>query len=353
MIILYRHIAKSVIVATLVVLALVISLTFFVGLLTELRDVGTGDYGFSQAVSHVVLQLPYNSYQFFPMSMLLGGIIGLGMLATHHELMVMRASGVSIVQIIFAVMLAAIVMIFAATLLGEGLSPKGNHLAQTHKETEQNKGQAVLTATGVWMHQQNSFLHVERILGESHLEGVTRYEFDNVNRLLAASFAASLDYDHNRWLARNVSVTSFGHDKTTHQEFKTATWDLQLNPHQLNVGFIEPGEMSLKSLHSYMHHLKSNKLQSIDFEFAFWKRLLQPLATLVMILLAIPFVFAGPRSVTLGWRILFGVIVGFAFYTFNAFLAQLSIVFQLPPFASALLPILLFGVVGALLVRKV
>lgn len=344
--ILYRYLARSVVMATLGVVALVMSLTFFIGLLTELRDVGTGDYGFPQAILHVLLQLPNNIYQFFPMCMLLGGIVGLGILTANNELMVMRASGISMRKIIFSVLSAACMLVMLVTLLGEGIAPKANFIADTHKDSEENNGQAVLTASGVWIHQGNNFLQIKRVIGQAHLEGVTRYEFDDAHHLLATYFAESLDYVHQQWTSPEWVKTTFGHEKTSHQHFTHVTWDLTLNPNQINVGFIEPSEMSLTTLAHYTAHLKRNKTQATDFEFAFWKRLLQPLATLVMILLAVPFVFGPPRSVTMGWRILLGVLVGFGFYTFNAFLGQMSMVFQLSPFAAALLPIVLFGAVG-------
>ena len=76
-----------------------IALVFVINLLDELRDVGTGDYGFLQALIHVVLELPHNMYQYFPMMVLMGGVLGLGILATHQELVVMRTAGFSVRKI--------------------------------------------------------------------------------------------------------------------------------------------------------------------------------------------------------------------------------------------------------------
>ena len=83
-----------------------------------------------------------------------------------------------------------------------------------------------------------------------------------------------------------------------------------------------------------------------------WKRIFQPLTTLVMILLAIPFVLGSSRSVTMGWRVLFGIVFGFTFYILNAFLGQFSVVFQLSPLLAAILPTVLFAVLGVILALK-
>jgi len=99
MTILQRYIIKTVLTATALVVLVMVGLIFLVDVLDELRDVGTGDYGFPQALLHVVLLMPHNLYQFFPMMVLLGGVIGLGILASHQELVVMRAAGVQSVKL--------------------------------------------------------------------------------------------------------------------------------------------------------------------------------------------------------------------------------------------------------------
>lgn len=103
--ILPRHIAKTVILATLLVMLVVAGLSYFIGLLDELRNIGEGDYGVLQAALHALFEVPYNLYQFFPMLVLLGGLLGLGILSSHQELIVMRVSGFSIRKIMFSVLM--------------------------------------------------------------------------------------------------------------------------------------------------------------------------------------------------------------------------------------------------------
>lgn len=341
-----RYIAKNVIYSTLLVLLVVGVLTFIIGLLNELRDTGVGYYGFGQAVLHVLLLLPHTLYQFFPMLILLGGVLGLGVLASNQELIVMRVSGVSAAQITWAVINAALVIIVIATLVGELIAPRADYLADKHKSAAQNSGQVVATNSGIWIHEGNNFLHIDRVFGREHLEGVTRYEFDNAHHLLAAYYAASMDYEKGHWVLRDVVKTTFKKDTTRSQSFSQSTWDLALKPGLLNVGLMEPEEMSLFKLSTYSRYLRQNSLQAEKYQFEFWRRAFQPLTTLLMILLAVPFVFIAPRSGNMGVRILFAVIIGFAFYILNAFLGQFSILFQIPPFFAAIFPLFVFSLLG-------
>lgn len=351
--ILYRYIAKTIVMTTLLVVLIVMGLAFFVTLLGELKDIGIGDYNFIQAVAHTVLRLPYNLYLFFPMLILVGGVMGLGMLSSSRELIVMRASGMSIKQIISAVLIAAGILIFFATFIGEYVAPQANFVADTHKDSAQNLGQAVATASGVWIHEGTNFLHIEKVIGLKHLEGVSRYEFNAQHELLASYYAKTLDYQDGQWQSRDVVKTNFLKNHTASQQIATGVWQLPLKPNLLNVGLLAPEDMSLRGLRVYAKHLSENKLQATQFQFEFWKRIFQPFTTLIMILLAIPFVFGAPRSTALGWRIALGVLIGFVFYILNALLGQFSVVYQVSPFIAALLPTLLFAAVGWGLLRRV
>lgn len=348
-----RYIAQSVILATLLVMAIVLGLAFFINLLGELRDIGVGDYGLMQAAMHALLELPYNIYAFYPMLVLLGGLLGLSMLATHQELIIMRVSGVSIRKIMGAVFAAAIVLIAIGMFIGEVIAPRSHYLADMHKSSDQSGGQAVITAAGLWVHEGNSFVHIARVMAHQHLEGVTRYEFNDQHRLLASYYAKTMDYRDGHWKLHDLSKTTFTTDHTQSEQLPEATWNLTLNPSILSIGLLEPEEMPLTKFFDYTNHLKKNGLQATEFQFSFWKRVLQPLTILIMLFLAVPFVFTAPRSINLGWQMVLGVVVGFVFYILDSLLGQLSIVYQLPPFFAALLPILLFAGVGYLLMCRI
>jgi lipopolysaccharide export system permease protein len=340
-----RYIVRTVIQATALVTLVVIGLIFLINFLGELRDIG-GDYTFLQAFIHVVLELPHNLYQFFPMLVLLGGILGLGVLASHQELMVMRSSGVTLLRFAVTAMVAAILMFLVAVIIGEGIAPRATFMAESMKKSALNGGQAIATTEGVWIHEGNNFLHIDQVIGRHHLEGVTRYEFDSAHRLLAAYYAESLDYEHKQWQLHNVVKTTFTANQAHSQVMAMTTWNLVLNPNLLNVGYIEPNEMSLHSLKEYIQQLEKNGLQASQFQLEFWKRVFQPLTIIVMMLLAVPFVLRAPRAVTMGWRVLYGISLGFIFYIFNAFFGQFSIVFQFSPILAAIFPTLLFAVLG-------
>ena len=67
-----------------------------------------------------------------------------------------------------------------------------------------------------------------------------------------------------------------------------------------------------------------------QFEFSFWQRLFQPLTTVLMICLGIPFIFGSLRTASMGSRVLLGVVVGFCFYIMNHFFGPITMVYRRP-----------------------
>ena len=61
-----RYIFRTVATTTLVTLLALLLLEFFLSLLAELEDVGTGGYGFVAALRYLVLVQPQRLYELFP-----------------------------------------------------------------------------------------------------------------------------------------------------------------------------------------------------------------------------------------------------------------------------------------------
>jgi lipopolysaccharide export system permease protein len=110
--------------------------------------------------------------------------------------------------------------------------------------------------------------------------------------------------------------------------------------------------MTLGGLIKYSRYLEKNGLRSTQYRYEFWERVFTPLASLVMIFIAIPFVLGAFRQSAMGLRLMAGVIAGFAFFILNAFLGQLCIVYQIPPPLAALFPIMLFGLLGFFMTKN-
>lgn len=71
-----------------------------------------------------------------------------------------------------------------------------------------------------------------------------------------------------------------------------------------------------------------------------------------MMLMALSFVFGPLRSVTMGARVISGVIAGFAFYISSEFFGPLTLVYGIPPVFGAVAPSIVFFIVAVMLLNR-
>ncbi len=249
----------------------------------------------------------------------------------------------------WAVIKAAVLMLIVMTLIGEWLGPHATQYAEKHKAIAMSGGQTLGTQAGVWIRDGNNFIHIGVVMHGRLLRDVTRYEFAN-HHLVLASHADSGEFEQGHWHFKQVMESHIDTTRVTSQVLPTQIWDVSFDPRLLNLAIMNPEQQSLPKLYAYVNYLKDTDQSSNQSDFVFWKRIFQPLATLVMICLSVPFVFGPLRSTTMGFRILLGVVVGFGFYMLNEFFGPLSMVFQLPPIVAAATPPLLFLLGGGFLI---
>lgn len=348
-----RYLITAIIKATLAVFLIALAVDLFVEFANEIKNVGDGHYGLAQALLYVPMIVPTDIYSLFPMIGLLGVLIGLGSLSSSNELIVMRASGLSIFNIMFAVLISAVMIGVVALTLGEVLSPKLSSQAKNFKQFAITGNQAVETSNGVWMHVGNDFFNIAHVVARARWLGVTRYHFDHQNKLIAEDWAESVEYRDKQWVASAVSETQIFDDHTQSVQLSSQIWPITLTPTVLAYGFDDTQQMSLSKLHSFVHYRNQAKLPSSRYLLDFWQRVFQPVAMLVMMMLAVPFVFVSARSGNIGVRILVGVIVSMSFYLISQLLGQFSIVYRVPAWIGAFLPIAIFFMLGTWLLRRV
>lgn len=348
-----KYIAKTVLLSIGLVTLMLAGLQIFILFVNQLDNLGKGDYDIIQAAWFVCLQMPYQVYLFFPMASLLGCLIGLGVLANNHELIVMRASGMSIMQVTQAVLKAAMLLIVLVTVLSETILPKMVGFANDKRTEAISGGQTLRTAKGVWIRHQNDFIHIGSIASSTVLEAVLQFHFDKQHHLLFTRKMAKIKYTQGLWVAENVMQTKLYQDHTQVEHRKKLVWEIPLQPTILNISGSEPDEMTLQALYRYIRIQQKSHQIVMSYKLSFWQRIIQPITTVVMMMLAIPFIFGPLRSSAMGAKLLTGATVGFGFHMINRFLGSMSQVYQLPPELAAFLPTCLFALVGLYLMRRV
>jgi len=348
-----RYIGRSVILSFLVTLVILVALVGFITLMDELGDVGTGEYRVKDAFLYVLLVLPRRAYEVFPMAVLLGSLVGLGTLANNSELVAMRAAGVSLARIIGSVLKAGVLVMLVVVLIGEVVAPNTEQFAERMRAGKMSNQITLKSQYGFWARDGGSFVNIRQILPGSQLRDIYIYEFDEGRELRVSTHADFAQFSDGRWLLRGIRQTRFLADRVESRELGEATWESLLNPDILNVVVVRPTMLPVWGLYQYIDFMHDNGQEATTYEVAFWSKVIMPLVTLVMVFLAVPFVFGVLRSVGIGQRIFAGSLLGLAFFLLNKVLGHMAVVYSLNPLFAAAVPGLLFLGIGFWFVRRV
>lgn len=351
MIRLNRYLWRAVMVPTLglvLVLVALNSLFAFIYELEWLRD----DYQTLQALMFVLTTTPRTFVDFMPMAILLGTLVGLGLLANSGELTVVRAAGVSTFRICWMVMRPALLLLIITALVGEYLAPYTEQVAKSNRALAESGGEALKSQYGYWHREGEEFIHINAVQPNGVLYGVTRYRYDEQDRLKESLFIRRAIFQGDHWYMEDVSGSRISGDRVEPYEQAKGVWETSLTPQLLSMVILKPEHLALSKLREYADYLSRQGLEAGEYLLAYWQKLLQPLATLGMVLVATSFIFGPLRQVTMGLRITAGIATGLTFHYGQQFFGHLSLVFDTSPIVAALLPALVSIIAGLLLLVR-
>lgn len=351
------HIRNTVLLSMLVVIALIATLDLIFSLLDQIADTDE-NYTMANAITFVLFTMPTSIYELLPFAALGGALIGLGVLASHNELVVMQSAGVRIARIVFAVMKPTLFVMVLSLVLGEYVSPPLEQLAQSNKAIQKSGTASINSEQGTWQRVGDEFIHINAIApGGRELFGVSRYQVDGDRRLLSASFAESASYIEQQadsyWQLNNVEESFFESGSILTQDYLQEDWQVDLSPELLSVLLVEPDEQSISGLYQFAQYFEAEGLDSDTYYLAFWKKLLQPLSTLALVVLAISFVFGPLREATMGARVFVALGIGLVFTILQRMMEPASLLYGFDPLLAVLVPIFICGFLGFFFLRKV
>jgi len=339
---------------TLLVMAVLLSLGAFIEFISQLDDIGTGSYGFFEALAYTGLKLPRFAGGMLPVSVLLGGLLGMGALATHSELIVLRASGVSLFKIAQSALYTGVVLAVVGGLLTEFVSPPMDRYARQMKALAKNSEFGLAGGGSAWLRDGSLFFNINSAADGIGFGGVYIYKINaDGNGLEAIGRSRSADVDvFNEWTFENYGETHFTPTGITVFDKPTQMEPSKLNPDVLDLTEVRTSSLSASELWRYIQYLKQNGLDAEEYEIAFWGRTAGVAGIAIMCVLSVPFVMGSLRTSGAGARMLVGVGIGLAYFLMNNTLKDSAEVFNLSPVLMGWLPTLILAAVTTVLISR-
>src|SRR5690606_19614957 len=162
------------------------------------------------------------------------------------ELTVMRAAGVSVIQIIWAVMRPILVFIVLGVFLGEFVTPTTDQYAESRKAIALGHQSALQGQRGIWNREGNEFMHFSAVLPNGKLFGVTRLQFDDQGQLLSSTYVESAIFQEDYWFERNGTSSVLDNNQVHTNFFATNIWRSELSPKLLDVLVLAADDLPMK-----------------------------------------------------------------------------------------------------------
>jgi lipopolysaccharide export system permease protein len=353
-----RYVGQAAVLGILLVWSGLTLLYPLFSLLGELRSM-QNDYTAVDALWFVVLTLPSTAYKVFPISALLGALVGVGALAASNELVAFRTSGVSRLRLAMAALAGTMLLTVPVMLMGEWLAPKLEQQARAFRLSEL-VGQAIIGGSrGVWMREGSDIVNIQRPLlfadrGQQTVEfnDIVIYRFSERVELSSVTRAESAAHDGSNWTLDKVSRVDFSDAGASMTRFEQQKWATRVKPELLDSAVSRPSLLSMLSLWDYLQFLGDNGLDSRVYQDAFWERAFFPFTVIALVLAGMPFLFGQARSQNAGVRLFFGMILGGLFMIVSRAVQNFSSVYGFSPILAIALPVLLLAVAAVMILRR-
>jgi lipopolysaccharide export LptBFGC system permease protein LptF len=172
-----------------------------------------------------------------PFAVLLGAIFAFSRMSKSNELVATRAAGISAWQFLTPSLLVAIGLgVLSMTVFSPVAAAFLSQYARLEARYVQGQAsQLAVSSTGLWLRQgdveHQSVIHALRVAEQGiHLEEVTVFSYDGLDRFAGRIDAASADLEQGRWRMTNAWISGADGLPQHHPTYDLAT---ELTPAQI------------------------------------------------------------------------------------------------------------------------
>jgi lipopolysaccharide export system permease protein len=353
-----RYIGTAAVLGILLVWVSLTALMMMFNLLAELRET-TVNYSASDVLWFVLQTGPRSAYQIFPVSALMGSLLGIGGLAGANELVAFRTSGVSRLRLAAAGMTGALMLTIPVMVVGEWVAPDAEQQARVFR-LSRLVGQVIIGGpSGMWMRDGSDIVNIKRPLlvvedGQQSInfQDVEIHHFNGFAGLQKITRAGNATFDGDGWTLEDVTEIGIGASDISLVSHASLPWVSGVKPDLLESAVTRPPYLSLRVLWDQLHYLQSNGLDDRVYRSAFWEKIFYPFAIIALVLAGMPFVFGSSRQHNLGFRLFIGMTMGGLFMLVNGAVQNLADAYALPVAIGAALPSAVLMTAAIIILRR-
>lgn len=279
---------------------------------------------FGIVLEMAVMKLPSMGEQIFPYAMLIGSMMALTRLTKSHELIVARAAGVSVWQILQpAVILSFSLGVFVIMLynpIASSMIARFDTLESRY--IEGRSSQLAVSGSGLWIRQiehngsvmNNTpigeyIIHAERVVQKDMgLQDVVIFTYDRAGKFIGRVDAARAQLTSKMWRLENAILSAPEQLPMTHAIYQLPT---ELSIAQIQDSFADPDTLSFWQLTSFIDTLENAGFSALRHRVHWHAILATPLLFFGMVLIAAVFSLRLHRKGNVALLLTSGALIGF------------------------------------------
>lgn len=346
-----RYFFRIYVVSFLSALIAVFALVYLIDMIEVSRRGRMTDFGFGAVALFSALRVPSFMEQAFPFIILFSSIFTLLTLNRRLELVVARAAGVSIWQILLPFAVGSLFLGLLATFAYNPLSAYAKGQAAAFEAATTSSGLAPSSDQVPWLRQ--SAEGVSSIIGAKTvaengalLGGVTAFIFGDDGLVQERVDAAQAVLDDGAWTMNQPRVTRIGNPPEHPATFRLPT---SLEPEFIEQRLADPEAISIWELGSKIGVAASLGFNSMAFQMQYNSLIAQPALFIAMTVLAATVATRFSRTQQSARTVAGGVLAGFVLYVVTFLAKALGSNAVVPPIAAAWFPVLAAGLFGVTL----
>ena len=304
--------------------------------------------------------LPVIFVQIAPVACLLATLYTLGSLTRNNEIIAMRTSGLSILQITQTMIMFGIIISVFVFLVNEKITPVSlNQLEQVKtkmkEEPTQDKQKETIKNLSIYGLNNRLIFVSKFIVKDNTMEGITILEQDENQNVTKKIVANKGIWENGLWkfyqsLTYNFDIS--GQMKGDPQYLEEEIMNIIETPQDFLNQRQRPETMNISQLEDYIMRLSHSGAETIvkNLRVDLYHKFTFPFTSLVIIIVGIPFALRIKGRVTALSSLGISFMVGFLYYVSNAICLALGKANFLPPLVAASLGHILFLFLGIYLI---
>ena len=309
---------------------------------------------------YLVNLTPSMLYQITPLAVLIAVLVTFGVLNRNSEIVAMKATGISLYRLVIPIVSISALLAIGLFLFAEFYLPQANRRQEAlHNIIKGRPPQTVLHPEQNWIFGEPRRGEPGRIFyykffdpERNEFANLSLFEFDPSTFALSRRiFAARAvwDADAGTWVFLNGWQRDIaGANITEYRPFlKTSFAEIHEGPGYFKKESWQAQEMNFGQLDSYIRDLSQSGFDTVRLRVELWHKLADPLAAVLMAVLAIPFALMMGRRDSLT-----GIAVALTYWVVDGLFGAMGNVNYLPAALAAWSADVLFGLVGGYLLLK-